>query len=126
MIEAAEVAASQPLDFANIATNGGILIGFVVAAILGIKKGLETFKKNAEGSLAGNRANVAAAMVLEHQTVREWSETNRDVVEALRDLRTCLNDLRSALYQTRDGISANDRELAELRHQIELLRSRIS
>lgn len=128
--------AAQSLDYVSLATNAGIAVGFIVAMILGIKKGLDTFREKGDAAIKKHGATVAAATLLENQTLNEWSGSNREVANALQDLKDMLAEVRSALYHSRDTtreaseayarcIHETNRELAELRHQIEMLRNRI-
>lgn len=113
--EAAQTA--QSLDLVALGTNLGILLGFIVAAILGIKRGIKLIGKG--GKEAPNRSHLAAATLLENQTLLLWSESNRDVREALDELKEQIGKNTEALYSTRNGVGAAATELA---HQIELLR----
>ena len=110
--------AAHSLDYTSLATNVGIAIGFVVAAVLGIKKGLDTFKTKGEDAIKGHTANVAAAKLLENQTLNEWSESNCEVVRALQEHGRELVELRRAIYKHTDAMS-------ELRHQVERVRDRM-
>lgn len=118
MIEAAEVA-SQPLDYAVLATNVGIFLGFIVAAILGIKKGLETFKSKTDEGSKQDGARVAAATLLETQTLDFWSQSNTDMAETLRECTREIVELRRAIYKHAE-------DTKELRHQVERVRDRMN
>ena len=117
MIEAAEVA-SQPLDYAVLATNVGIFLGFIVAAILGIKKGLETFKSKTDEGSKRDGARVAAATILETQTLDFWSQSNTDMAEAVRENTREIVELRRALYKHAEDMN-------EMRHQVERVRDKM-
>lgn len=131
--------ASQSIDYVNLGTNLGILIGFIVAAVLGIKKGLKTFAKSGDAALKASGASVAAATILENQTLAMWSESNREVADALalvaeqmerltftiRDHEKMMVSHKDALYVNRDNMVALRPEFSDLRHQIERLRDAI-
>ena len=117
MVPTAAVEVTQSLDVVTLASNFGILLGFIVAAALGIKKGLRAFARG-DDRPAQRGAHDAVAHLLENQTLREWSETNRAVIESLAQLK-------STLYLHRDALATHGSELAELRHQVERLRDKM-
>lgn len=111
--------AAQSLDLVSLGTNLGIFLGFIVAAILGLKRGLKLIDKTESA------AKVAPLSIVESQTVLFWSESNRAVVAGLADLKSAVYALRDSLSSHATLTAAHQKELAELRHEIELLRSQL-
>lgn len=117
--------AAQSLDYVNLATNLGIFLSFVVAAVLGLKKGLKLFEKQ-ENELPEGPSKVIAASFVESATISLWTESNRSAVEshdrlaeAVADLAEVIVKNTEAVYSARNKISE---EVTSLSHQIELLR----
>ena len=107
---------AQSVDYATLATNAGILLGFIVAAIAGIRKGLKMLSKP-ETDAAG-RASLAAGMILDNAALHAWSESNHAVVEKLAEVK-------AALYHNSDTMKDEQQSMALLAHQIERLRDRM-
>lgn len=99
---AAEIAASSP-DFVAIATNVGVGIGFVAAAITAIWRAVKKLK---EAMPASNptTSKVVGGMIMDHTTLLMWSESNKDVVEAMKDHEREMRELRYALTSLKDKI----------------------
>lgn len=107
---------AQSVDLTALATNAGILLGFIVAAIAGIKKGLKILSKPETDSTG--RASLAAGMILDNAALHEWSASNRAVVEKLAEIK-------AALYHNSDTMKNHQHVMASLAHQIERLRDRM-
>lgn len=115
------IGAAQSLDVASLGTNLGIFLGFIVAAILGLKRGLKLIDKTEEKvSKSGSSLSL-----VENQTLLFWTESNRAVTEALVDLRPAVFALRDSMLTHAQLMSLHEKEMAELRHEIALLRSRL-
>lgn len=115
------IEAAQSLDVVSLGTNLGIFLGFIVAAILGLKRGLKLIERT-EPRPSGSGSSLS---LVENQTLLFWTESNRAVAEALVDLRSAVFALRDTLSSHAHLMAAHERELTELRHEIALLRSRI-
>ena len=123
------VETAQSLDYRAFATNLGIFVGFIVAAILGIKNGFGLFDKQ-DKKLPEGKQHVIAASLIETVTLTHWSETNRsiiesnkEVVDALVDLKAVLEKNMEATYSARNQLSSDSKELC---HKIELAVMRLT
>lgn len=112
--------AAQSLDVVSLGTNLGILLGFIVAAILGLKRGLKLIDKTETPAKSGTGLSL-----VESQTLLFWTDSNRAVAEALADVKSASDLLREALLAHAALTAATQREMSELRHEIELLRSQL-
>lgn len=114
------IEAAQSLDLVSLGTNLGIFLGFIVAAILGLKRGLKLIGKSEEAAKNGTTLSL-----VESQTLLFWTDSNRTVAEALVDLKSAVYALRGSMAQHANATTSCQRELTELRHEIELLRSQL-
>lgn len=114
------IEATQSLDLVSLGTNLGIFLGFIVAAILGLKRGLKLVGKTEAAAKSGTSLSL-----VECQTLLFWTESNRAVAEALADVKSAIYALRDSMVSHASLTANHQRELAELRHEIELLRSQL-
>lgn len=107
---------AQSVDYTTLATNTGILLGFVIAAVAGVKKGLKILSKP-ETDRTG-RASITEGMILENVTLNQWSESNRLMVDKL-------SEVKAALYHTSDTAKDHQQAIMHLAHQVERLRDKM-
>lgn len=94
-----------------IAVVSGIVtfVGFVIA---GVRKGLKTLK-DAHLTPDG-KAQIAAGMLMEAQSLREWTDSNREVTHAINRLIDTLRDHSRGLDDHEDELKDMHRTLNEL------------
>lgn len=114
------IEAAQSLDLVSLGTNLGIFLGVIVAAILGLKRGLKLI-----GRTEDEARRSGAPSIVESQTLLFWTDSNRAVSDALVDLKSAIHALRDSLSNHAVLTANHQRELAELRHEIEMLRSQL-
>lgn len=113
------IAATQSLDLVSLGTNLGIFLGFIVAAVLGLKRGVKIIDKTEAAPIG------SAKVTVDGQVLTLWSDASRNLADSLTELRNATNSLREALASHALLTLSHQRELAELRHEIELLRSQM-
>jgi hypothetical protein len=106
--------------------SGILYIGGLGAALIvafaGIRKALKDLAKGDDPKQPGGRhpaaANIIGGTIMETTTLLMWSESNREVAEKAGDVVDAINNNTAAIKE-------NNRETAELRHQVERLRDKM-
>lgn len=94
----------EPNDLSAILTNLGVLIVAAGAAVTGILQGIKNSKsltKTDPKSEKEQRVQVLSATITETQTLRDFTESNRQVAEQLRSLCARLEEVIEGLREHR-------------------------